>query len=324
MDMYTQTACSRCTSASGRTLLEEALEKFSDKHSSQNSVNAMQVTVTRSRSSIATGMGGGVLPQSRTVPDLLHRNGNLETLNSRCSRPGRSNVTGVSRMKTSILLTPARHCDACSMQTIRKWREMHSGACMNNSIGSLQSHCELHLDNSSNEVTRPMTATLLTGERPIPPVFMVKDRPQTAAGPYEVFLPLATVPKKGMIKLTALEYEHQEPSSQKQEASSQHRHRPKRSTPVRSQIPSKRPPPKTLISRKDILEQVRIGALRLEEEERCRTMALNFNKTMERYTFGELQESITQYAEEAGRKSSLSKKYETSKLLSKQTPFLPS
>ena len=138
MDMYTQTSCSRCTSASGRTLLEEALEKFSDKRSSPGSVRAMQVTVTRSRSSVAAGtVGGGTVgglagvggvTQSRTMPDLSveKKSGSPDGgSNRRCLRPGGWTATGGPRTKmTSVLSTPARHCDACSMQTIRRWRQV--------------------------------------------------------------------------------------------------------------------------------------------------------------------------------------------------------
>ncbi|XP_046579249.1 uncharacterized protein LOC124286853 isoform X2 [Haliotis rubra] len=141
-----------------------------------------------------------------------------------------------------------------------------------------RSKSDLHL---YDDTIRPGAMPLMTGERA--PVFMMaaqEPRQDVVGGnKEEVSLPMATVPKKGLIKLTAVD----------QELPDQEMLSMKRNEPA-----SKKTVQKSLIKRKDIQEQIRAGTQMLEEEERRRTQdELDEGEVhLEDYTMGDLQTAL--------------------------------
>ncbi|KAL5004734.1 hypothetical protein ScPMuIL_018190 [Solemya velum] len=103
----------------------------------------------------------------------------------------------------------------------------------------------------------------------------------------EVRMSLATVPKKGLIKLTSVDYEMKSPAfyeSQKTDGKSRQRSHHTQSGQ------------KSLIKRKDILDKIQEGQRLLEEEERLMQDVLEEEeepKELGEYTFADLQKNIS-------------------------------
>ncbi|XP_067670084.1 uncharacterized protein [Haliotis asinina] len=289
MERYTQTANSRC--ASGRSIpldIDEALERLSNRSSP---INRMHVTVKRSSTAIPEMSLNSVysrlgvmspFPMRGLPPPVIHRkfgSSKSKTLSAK------SHVTpGQLQRSKTIISTPCRHCDACTIKHLRNFNKLQAGMGFRIEDGMVygmmkRSKSDLHL---YDDTIRPGTMPLMTGERG--PVFMMgaqEPRQDVVGGnKEEVSLPMATVPKKGLIKLTALDHEFPD-----QEMLSMKKNEPA----------LKKTQQKTLIKRKDIQEQIKAGTQMLEEEERRRTqneLDEGVEVHLEDYTIGDLQTAL--------------------------------
>ncbi|XP_046362616.2 uncharacterized protein LOC124139532 isoform X1 [Haliotis rufescens] len=287
MERYTRTSSSRC--ASGRSILldiDDALERLSN-HSSP--INRMHVTVKRSSTAIPEMAPNSVYSQLGVISPFPVRGLPLPVLqgkfvSSKSKTLSAMNHVTPGRLQRSktILSTPCRHCVACTVKHLRNFNKLQSGVGIRIEDGMVygmkRSKSDLHLYDDS---MRPGTMSLLTGERA--PVFMMgaqEPREDVVGGnKEEVLLPMATLTKKGLIKLTSLD---QELPDQEFMSMKKHETAPKKTAQ------------KGLIKRKDMRDQIRAGAQMLEEERR-KTQDEEEDDgevRLEDYTIGDLQTAL--------------------------------
>lgn len=129
MERYTQTSSSRC--ASGRSILldiDDALERLSN-HSSP--INRMHVTVKRSSTAIPEMAPNSVYSQLGVISPFPVRGLPLPVLqgkfvSSKSKTLSAMNHVTPGRLQRSktILSTPCRHCDACTVKHLRNFNKV--------------------------------------------------------------------------------------------------------------------------------------------------------------------------------------------------------